>query len=952
MFQRSFIGILILAVYTSLFAGCTTSSTSPTAAASSGSIIQKSPNDDREYRAITLPNKLQAVLVSDPSIEVAAVSMAVAVGSYQDPEEQPGLAHYLEHMLFLGTEKYPEPNSFQKFVDENAGVWNAYTAVNHTNYFFQLNAEKLDPALDYFSDYFKKPTFDPQYSDKERNAVNSEWSMGRSQDGWIINRISGLTANPQHPAQRISVGNLETLSDKPGATLHEQLLAFYDRYYSANNMRLTIVGKQSLDELEALVKTHFATIPNKNISRPEVTIPGLTAAEKGKVIHYTSLREMRQLMIEFPLQDNSDQWRVKPNVFVNNLITSEEPGTVGEYLRRVGLVNMLYGYIAPDAYGSDGYLRVIAELTDKGLAERDHVIAAVFDYLELIKRAGVDEAYYRELKAMLQKDFENAAKPQPLQQAVTLSSTQLDYPVENLLNANYIYTHFDRDAINAVLRQLRPEYARIWHISNQEVTDTSIPFYEGSYSIRPIQPEELTRWQTLSEQLSFSLPPENPLFSEKPAAVVDLVYSEPELIVNQPGAEAWLAHAQHYREDKGYIELHVNVDFTHDNINNYILSALVSDAFSLQSTSLIDRATRAGIQIGVNLTAERSQMLSVSGYTAHHDDLMRELVNNFAQLHITDTEFAQVLDRFVQELANVSKQPPFRQAFMHYNRLVRDTAWTDEELLAAAKALTPADFARYHQKIMGDNLIRVYAFGNYQAPQIAAMTNNAAQVLNSKRLPEQRYLVKHITPKRGQHIVFNATTEQTDSAFVDGWIGTEQSIEQQAVFIVLNGLLGNELFTQLRTNEQMGYVVGSSPASFEEYPVYLMYVQSTNTDLPGISARLDKFRTEFYQQLQAVDPETLAQLKKSEIAQLTQKPANFHSEAQEHLWSFRWAKYDFDRKQKMVAALEKVSKEDLLNLYQKLLLNEAGARVTIQLNGTHFKDKPFATVKHGQGHDR
>src|SRR5690606_13679911 len=158
--------------------------------------IIKSPNDDREYMAVMLPNRLQVVLVSDPTIEVAAVSMGVGVGSFQDPDAQLGLAHYLEHMLFLGTEKYPEPNSFQKFVDENAGVWNAYTATDHTNYYFQLNAEKLDESLDYFSDYFKKPTFDPQYSDKVRNAVNSEWSMGRSQDGWIIYRLGGLTANP------------------------------------------------------------------------------------------------------------------------------------------------------------------------------------------------------------------------------------------------------------------------------------------------------------------------------------------------------------------------------------------------------------------------------------------------------------------------------------------------------------------------------------------------------------------------------------------------------------------------------------------------------------------------------------------------------------------------------------------------------------------------------------
>lgn len=907
--------------------------------------IIKSPNDDREYMAVMLPNRLQVVLVSDPTIEVAAVSMGVGVGSFQDPDSQLGLAHYLEHMLFLGTEKYPEPNSFQKFVDENAGVWNAYTATDHTNYYFQLNAEKLDESLDYFSDYFKKPTFDPQYSDKERNAVNSEWSMGRSQDGWIIYRLGGLTANPEHPAQRLTVGNLETLSDKPDSKLHAELLAFYERYYSANNMKLTIVAKQSLAELRTLAEKHFSTIPNKNVKKPEVEIPGITEAEKGKVIHYTSLRELKQLMIEFPIEDNSDQWRVKPNAFINNLMTSEEPGTVGEQLRKAGLVNALYGYIAPDNYGADGYLRVIAELTDEGMKSRDEIIAAVFGYLELVKKQGVDEIYQRELKAMWEKDFENIAKPQPLEQAMSLSRAQFDYPVKHLLNADYLYEDFDKKAIENVLKQLRPEDARIWHISEKEKTATAIPYYEGTYSIRDIQDKELERWRKLASTMTFSLPPENPLFSQEKSELVDVVHLKPTSIVSQQGAEAWLTHPQHYREDKGYIELNINVDFSYDNVKNFILASLVNDAFSLQSTSLVDRAGRAGIQIGVDTTADKSQLISISGYANQHPQLMQQMVDNFAALQISEQEFAQVLDRFIQWKINSKKAPPFRQMFEHRARLIQLANWTDEEILAAARKITRAEVIEYHQRLFGNNLIRVYAFGNYRDEQIRDLTLHAVTVMKSQRQPEQRHLLPHILPTADTRIVYNETIDQTDSALLDGWIGTERSLPEQARFILLNGILGNELFTQLRTNEQMGYVVGSSPASFDEFPMYMLFVQSTNTDLPGIKARLDRFRSEFYDILQKVTPETLEQLKKSEIAQLLQKPANFDSEAREHLADFRWAKLTFDRKERLVAALQEVTKDDLLKLYSDLLLNETGARMTIQLKGTHFADRPFADVK-------
>jgi protease-3 len=263
--------------------------------------IIKSPNDDRQYAALMLSNGLQVVLVSDPTLENSAASIAVGVGSAHDPRKQLGLAHYLEHMLFLGTEKFPEPDGFMKYTQANGGMTNAFTAYDKTNYLFQINAGKFDEALDRFSDYFKKPTFDPHFSDKERNAVNNEWSLQKAQDGWNLFALQGFTANPENPSAKFNIGNLDTLQDKPGSVLQDELKAFYERYYSANIMKLTLVGKQSLPELKTLAEKHFASIPNKNITLPEVTVPGLTKAQMGKSIHYKPIKDLKALYVDFPV---------------------------------------------------------------------------------------------------------------------------------------------------------------------------------------------------------------------------------------------------------------------------------------------------------------------------------------------------------------------------------------------------------------------------------------------------------------------------------------------------------------------------------------------------------------------------------------------------------------------------------------------------------------------------
>lgn len=113
------------------------------AATVEGGTVQTSPLDDRRYRIVTLPaNGLRVMVVSDPAADKAAASLDVAVGQFSDPDDIPGLAHFLEHMLFLGTEKYPDEASYNAFLAENGGHSNAFTASENTNYHFSMMVSK------------------------------------------------------------------------------------------------------------------------------------------------------------------------------------------------------------------------------------------------------------------------------------------------------------------------------------------------------------------------------------------------------------------------------------------------------------------------------------------------------------------------------------------------------------------------------------------------------------------------------------------------------------------------------------------------------------------------------------------------------------------------------------------------------------------------------------------
>lgn len=210
--------------------------------------VESSEQDERQYEARTLPNGLSVLLISDPATEKASAAIDVRVGHLSDPDAVPGLAHFLEHMLFLGTSKFPDENEYNSYLNQHAGSSNAFTDMESTNFYFDVGAEYLSGALDRFSQFFISPLFNQSATDREMNAVDSEHNKNLQNDHWRFFQLSKALCRSDHPFSKFGSGNLQTLRDMPkkaGIDLREELLSFHERYYSANVMKLAVLGKES-----------------------------------------------------------------------------------------------------------------------------------------------------------------------------------------------------------------------------------------------------------------------------------------------------------------------------------------------------------------------------------------------------------------------------------------------------------------------------------------------------------------------------------------------------------------------------------------------------------------------------------------------------------------------------------------------------------------------------------
>jgi insulysin len=179
------------------------------------------------------------------------------VGSFMEGNKTRGLAHFCEHMLFYASKKYPKEGAYQQFISSKGGMTNAYTDMEETNFYFEVDSNHLEPSLDRFAQFFVAPLFAKESVSKEMHAVDSEFRKDITQDSWRAFQLIKSLASVHHPFHHFNIGDVGTLGQKD---IHAQLLHYFNSQYSANRMRLVVLGKESTFELQQMVQRMFGQV--------------------------------------------------------------------------------------------------------------------------------------------------------------------------------------------------------------------------------------------------------------------------------------------------------------------------------------------------------------------------------------------------------------------------------------------------------------------------------------------------------------------------------------------------------------------------------------------------------------------------------------------------------------------------------------------------------------------
>ncbi len=876
----------------------------------------KSANDSYQYRLVTLPNEMEVLLISDPDTVKAAASLDIGVGSGDNPRGRGGLAHFLEHMLFLGTDKYPDPAEYEEYITEHGGSRNAYTAYENTNYFFDINADYLPEALDRFAQFFIAPRFDAAYVEREKNAVEAEFQMGLKSDPRRGLDVLQSVMNPAHPYSEFTVGSLETLADRPGSSVRDELISFYNANYSANVMRLVVLGSQSLDELEAMVAPLFSAVPNTSHEREDFSAPLFAPGSLPLFVQIQPQATLRQLDLAFPIPDYRKAYDVKPVSYLGNLVGHEGGGSLLSQLKAEGLAEGLSAG-GGLSWPGGGLFNVSISLTERGVQEHQRVVALFFAYMDTLREEGPRQRLYDEQARIAELGFRFKQQGNPINYVSSIASGMHEYAPEDVLRGPFMMERYDQEMINSLLQDITANNAVITLSDKSVHTDEVSPYYEVPYSRQTLSAGELAAWLQPVQAARFHLPEPNEFIAQD-VALVPLARDHPTLpavALQSERQKIWFLQDDEFRLPKGA----TYINFRSPEVGQSAMQTASAVLYTAVLKDDVNEFTYPALLAGLSFDFYKHAQgisLRVRGYNDKQTLLLKELLAVVARPDFDPQRFEDIRKDMIRALENRVAGRPAGQAMADLREAMLYGEWGEQALIAALDKLDMEDVKAYAKQFWAGATAEVLIYGNYDKGFVQDVSSMLATIVPAGPVPALPDL-RVLKLAAGESLQYRVDIPHDDSVVAWYLQGAANEWDDRAAAALTAQVMKSGFFQQLRTEQQLGYIASAFAWPQLEVPGLVMLIQSPVASANDVYQAMDKFMQSLPAQL---DEEQFARHKAALLSDIRRPDKNMWERANFYWQSIATKQFDFDGRLKMAAAVESFTLADWESYYRRVFL--------------------------------
>lgn len=902
----------------------------------SGDNVIKSQNDQRQYESFLLSNRLKVLVISDPDTDKAAAAMDVFVGSSRDPKDRQGLAHFLEHMLFLGTKKYPTPGEYQDFVSTRGGNHNAYTAFEHTNYFFDIDKDYLEPALDRFAQFFIAPLFTPEYVDREKNAVHSEYQSRKKDDDTRLHQVWKRVANPGHPFSNFNVGNLDTLSDRKGAKVRDELVDFYSRHYSANIMTLVVLGREPNAVLRQWVTKKFSAIKNVDAEPLHITEPIFAEGRLPARVNVIPLKDRQIIRLTFPIPALFEFYRSKPVHYIANLLGHEAEGSLLSLLKKKGWVDSLSAG-SQMSNRSSATLDVSMRLTKEGVPYINDIASHVFQYLRLIEKRGIKQWIFDEQKRISEIDFRFQEKPAPISYVRSLASNLQIYPASDVLYGPYAMDKYDPTLIRYFLARLTPDNVLVTVNAKDLQTNMQDPWFDTAYQVTGLGSDIIERLQNDEPDPLLAIPKRNVFLpADLSVKLPKEVTSKPIQLKKSRGFELWFQQDNTFRVPRADFYFSIRSKSANDSPEHAVLTQLYVKIVNDQLNEFSYPAYLAGLTYDLYKHL-RGFTVRISGYNDKQALLLSHIVEALTSPIIKPERFAIAKDELGRRLRNERREPPHRQTVSEVSRLLLKPHWTGERRLTAMQRLTVKDLEEFIPKLLSRIEVVILAHGNLYRRDALDLAKVLEEKLISKSTPISVPPGQVVKLPGAKQYVRQLEIDHPDSAITIYVQGANRSYTTKAMVSLTAQVLSSPFYNDLRTDKQLGYIVFATSMPLLEVPGMVFIVQSPITDPIELETHIERFLLDYYESVARMSETDFEKHRQGLLARILEKDKRLRTRSNRYWTELDRENYNFDSRRQLADAVRLITKDEFVKFYKRFLLSENRKRIVARSTGDQHK---------------
>nr|XP_010921137.1 nardilysin-like isoform X2 [Elaeis guineensis] len=820
----------------------------------------------------------------------AAAAMCVGVGSFSDPSKAQGLAHFLEHMLFMGSSRFPDENEYDSYLSKHGGSSNAYTETEYTCYHFEVNREHLMGALKRFSQFFISPLVKAEAMEREVLAVDSEFNQVLQSDSCRLFQLHCHTSIPGHPFNRFTWGNKKSLIDamENGINLREEILQMYRDNYHGGMMKLVVIGGEPLDILEGWVVELFSDVktgpPLKMSTRIDIPI-----WKVGKIYRLEAVKDVHILELTWKLPCLHKEYLKKPEDYLAHLLGHEGRGSLLYFFKAKGWATSLSAGVGDEGMrrSSIAYIFVMSiHLTDSGLEMLYEVIGFVYQYIKLLRQSTPQEWIFKELQDIGNMEFRFAEEQPQDDYAAELAENLLLYSEEHIIFGEYVFELWDPELVEHVLSFFTPENMRIDILSKSFDKHSEAiqyePWFGSRYIEEDISPSLLKLWSDPPEiHQHLHLPLKNEFIprvfslcnSNISKCLLDT--NHPKCIMNQPLMKVW------YK---------IDLTFNVPRANTYFLIT-VKD-----------------------------------GYNSVKNCVLTELFVNLLKDELNEILYQVIKEDMERAFRNCNMKPLSHSSYLRL-QVLREKFWDVDDKLSCFVNLSLSDLEAFIPNLLSQLHIEGLCHGNLLEEEAINISNIFTNIFSVEPLAaEFRHQERVLCLPSGASLIRSVRVKNDleVNSVVELYFQIEQDVGMEAnklraITDLFSDIVEEPCFDQLRTKEQLGYVVQCGPRMTYRVLGFCFLVQSSEYSPIYLHDRIDNFISGLQELLDKLDDESFENHRNGLIAEKLEKFPSLAYETGDH-WSQIVAKrYLFDMLKVEAEELKTIQKSDVINWYKTYL---------------------------------